>query len=396
MNGMQAESFVVPEATAFASLNKKINSDIDRKVQSHGQGDHQKDWHWNAKMSHSANTLYVPICHAIFDYQGTKYHFWIDGIGESEIRADKLPEDKDRKNLVNLGFIPAGVAIVGLIAASLIWGFHWGGLVVATILGGYAAIRRKSIIGYSQKIRESLLTQIHASSNTTRDAGGEVRDKVAQSIQRPEKPFFAKTHKDKIAIPVLSLVALLGVSTSSYFANPNHYMSHQSQAEVTTVPTQNSPSVMVGEKIAGITPAPHPTTTSSNSNILSDAVFIQATSDAQGKVLARGDINGDGYEDAIVQEMNCGASCGINLAVVLNDHNSKVTLFNPTKYANFEPAYSGSGAAKSELTNVSINDEIISLTGRGLECENDCDEKKWNTIRTVKYKFDGKSIVKIN
>lgn len=239
MKGVQAESFVVPEANAFSSLKEEINSNIDRKVQSHGQGDHQKDWHWNAKMSHSTNTLYVPICHAVFDYQGTEYHVWVDGIGESEIRADKLPEDKDRKKLVYLGFVPAGVAIVGLIATSVIWAFTWGGLIAAAFLGGYAAIRRKSIIGYSKEIRDSLLTQIHASSSAMKEMTSEERDKLAKAFQRPEKPLFAKTHKDKAVLPVLSMAALLGVGIPSYFASPGYLENSFRPSEMSAEPAQD-------------------------------------------------------------------------------------------------------------------------------------------------------------
>jgi len=244
MKGVQAESFVVPEASAFSSLKEEINSNIDRKVQSHGQGDHQKDWHWNAKMSHSASTLYVPICHAAFDYQGTEYHVWIDGIGESEIRADKLPEDKSRKKLVYLGFIPAGVAIAGLIATSVIWAFTWGGLVAATLLGGYAALRRKSILGYSKKIRDSLLTQLQASSSVTNDMSSEERDKLAKAFQRPEKPLFAKTHQDKAVLPALSMAALLGAGIPSYFASPGYLENSLRPSEMRAEPAQDLPKIV--------------------------------------------------------------------------------------------------------------------------------------------------------
>lgn len=197
MKGVEGENFSVSGSIAYSNLKSEINANIDQRVEKHGQGDRQKDWHWNAKMSHATNTLYVPICHAVFDYQGTEYHVWTDGIGESEIRADKLPEDKGRKKLIYLGFIPAGVAIIG------------GSVATALFLAGYAAIRRRAILGYSKKIRDSLLTQIHASASAVKEMTGEERDKIAKAFQRPEKPFFAKTHKDKIVLPVLSLLAMI-------------------------------------------------------------------------------------------------------------------------------------------------------------------------------------------
>lgn len=213
MKGVQAENFVMPEASAYSSLKEEISSNIDHNVQSHGQGDRQQDWHWNAKMSYSTNTLYVPICHAVFDYQGTEYHVWIDGIGESEIRADKLPKDKGRIKSIYLGFIPAGVsAIIGIL--------YPPSLVVAVFLVGYAATRSWQLIAYSKKIRDSLLTQIHASSSVMKETTGEERDKLARSFQRPEKPFFAKTHNDKIVLPLLSLLGFgpFGIGLSAIAA----------------------------------------------------------------------------------------------------------------------------------------------------------------------------------
>ncbi|MEQ1496983.1 MAG: hypothetical protein ABL912_14635, partial [Novosphingobium sp.] len=80
-SGLETEKFSVPEASAFASLKNEINSNINRRVKKRGQGDRQKDWHWNATTSHSTQTISVPICHAIFEYAGVEYHVWIDGIG---------------------------------------------------------------------------------------------------------------------------------------------------------------------------------------------------------------------------------------------------------------------------------------------------------------------------
>ncbi len=214
--GVETEMYSVPEASALASLKDEINSNVDDKVQSHGKGDHQKDWHWNATMSHETNTIYVPICHAVYDYEGTEYHVWIDGIGGDDIRADKLPEDKGRKKLVYFGFVPLGVGLAALIVNYFSGTFTFYGLVIAAILGGgYAAIRSWHLIEYSKKIRDSLLTQIHASSNTIKVTGDEERDKVARSFQRPEKPLFAKTHYDKFVLPALSVLVLISINSEN-------------------------------------------------------------------------------------------------------------------------------------------------------------------------------------
>lgn len=218
LQGVDTENFSVSESSSLASLKTESNAKIERSVKSHAQGDRQKDWHWSATMSHSSNTVYVPICHAVFDYKGAEYQVWIDGIGINEIRADALPEDKAKKQEVYKGFIPMTAGIIGLIATANIWEFTWAGFGFVTAVAGYAFMRRHSLIGYSKNIRESLLTQIKASSSTMDNLSDEDKSKYAKAFQHPEKPFFAKTHRDKILLPLLSSFALLGVSIPSYNA----------------------------------------------------------------------------------------------------------------------------------------------------------------------------------
>jgi len=114
----------------------------------------------------------------------------------------------------------------------------------------------------------------------------------------------------------------------------------------------------------------------------------------------QGDINSDGYEDAIVEEIHCGgASCSVGLQIVFNEKNSTARFFEPTPYQNFEPSYKGSSARKSELTSVTIKDGIISLTGKGLACgfqDIFCQDEEWHMIRTVNYKFDGKELIQLS
>ena len=131
---------------------------------------------------------------------------------------------------------------------------------------------------------------------------------------------------------------------------------------------------------------------------LSNKEFL-SVSNPQGKVIARGDINGDGYEDAIVEEMSCGASCSFNLNVIFNENNKYAKPLKPGSHANFEPAFLGSSAAKSEI--ISINNGIITIVGKGMACTNPnieepCTKEKWDVVKTVKYKFDGNEIVQIS
>ncbi len=141
---------------------------------------------------------------------------------------------------------------------------------------------------------------------------------------------------------------------------------------------------------------------------LTDAQFTSViVDDPQAKVLARGDVNMDGFEDAIVQEVHCGASCSISLQVVLNMQNKTAKLLKDKNYPDtFAPAFVGSSAAKSQVDNISIDAKgIISLTGNGLDClhftlkddeDDPCTQEKWSIRRTATYKFDGKNIVQLS
>lgn len=134
---------------------------------------------------------------------------------------------------------------------------------------------------------------------------------------------------------------------------------------------------------------------------LSDDAFKSVLEDPEAKILAKGDINGDGFEDAVLSEMYCGASCSTSLQAVLNENNKTAKLLkNKNNYDTFSPAYVGSSAAKSSVSEVKIENGIISLTGIGLQCtpagsEEACTEEKWSVVKTVTYKFDGTNIVQL-
>ncbi len=119
-------------------------------------------------------------------------------------------------------------------------------------------------------------------------------------------------------------------------------------------------------------------------------------------ILARGDVDGDGYEDVLVEYLNCGASCSVSLQVVLSEGGKRVVLFKGNNYPDtFSPAYESSSAAKSEVTSASIEKGIISITGRGLLCtppnsEDVCTEENWNIVKTATYKLDGSNLVQLS
>ena len=192
---------------------------------------------------------------------------------------------------------------------------------------------------------------------------------------------------------VIIIIAVLAIGGGSYVYNQN----------------KKSPSVARSKEVSNNTTASstQATTThqtaATSSPRLTDSQFIKVigTNSDKAEVVARGDINNDGYEDAVVQTVSCGASCAFKLSVVFNQGNGTAKLYVPANPDGaFEPIYNGSGASKSQLTNISIKDGIITLTGNGLDClkpntEAACIEKEWDTLKTFKFKFDGKNVVQV-
>ncbi|MFH1494736.1 MAG: DnaJ domain-containing protein [Pseudomonadota bacterium] len=207
--GIEVEPSSVSPADAFQALQPKINTTIDNSVKKHSQGDHQKDWRWNATMTHEMVTVVVPLCHATFAYGGKNYDFWVSGHNGKEIRATSLPVDQGRKNLIYAGFAPlaAGLAGVGLVTS--MGGFMWVTLTTSALAAAYGIMRRKSIIGYSKKHREALLDQLNVAS-ARNGLSAEERAQLAKAFKHPEKPVLAKSGNDKVVLPILAIASLLG------------------------------------------------------------------------------------------------------------------------------------------------------------------------------------------
>ncbi len=219
IKGFEVEGFSVPETKVFESLNDEINTNIDKRVKNHAQGDKQRDWHWNARMSHDTTTYAVPICHGAFQYGDKEYHVWVGGHDVETIRANELPVDKDKQKVANIGFIPGALGLITTIGSAYYWSFVASSLIATGIALGYGFMRRKSLIDYSKSIRNSLLIQMQA-SNQVSNLSDEAQDKVAKAFQRPERPFFAKTHIDKFVLPALASFAFFGAVVPNAVLNP--------------------------------------------------------------------------------------------------------------------------------------------------------------------------------
>ncbi len=145
------------------------------------------------------------------------------------------------------------------------------------------------------------------------------------------------------------------------------------------------------QKFTPPTPAVKTVLATTTPVVLADNMFVAATQDADATILAKGDLNNDTYEDAIMAVVFCGASCSLSLEVILNIENRST---KPLDNISFD-GYKSSSATKSDLSKVTIENGIVSLTGKGLDCIEDCTEEKWNVEKTIQYKLEGLKIVRL-
>lgn len=132
---------------------------------------------------------------------------------------------------------------------------------------------------------------------------------------------------------------------------------------------------------------------------LTDKMYKDAAGNSATRVLARGDVNSDGFDDAVVEEVSCGASCSLAIQLVINIKGQRAVLIKDSRYPDsFASAFNSSSALKTEIQTVSIKDGKIFITGKGIACgglkpEDVCSERKWNLVKTAIYQFDGTNIV---
>lgn len=230
--GYEVEGFSASEKKVFDSLDGEINEKVDKRVKNHAQGDKQRDWHWNARMSHSTTRYAVPICHGAFQYGDKEYHVWVSGHNVESIRADALPVDKDKQKAANVGFWPGAIGVIATIGSAYFWSFVWSSLIATVVAIGYGFARRKALIDYSKSIRNSLLIQMKA-SNQVSNLSEEEQEKVAKAFQRPERPLFAKIHKDKVVLPAIAAFAFIGAVVPNAVLNPEasnqRYLANQAE-----------------------------------------------------------------------------------------------------------------------------------------------------------------------
>lgn len=122
----------------------------------------------------------------------------------------------------------------------------------------------------------------------------------------------------------------------------------------------------------------------STGNFSSQHPLNKTTTYQTARVLARGDLNNDGLQDAVLETAYCDPNCSYNLDVVINSASGKATLVMPNN--NF---YAGNGL-RTTIKSASISNNMINFVGM-----NFLDNSEWNTEAAKKAKFDGGSLVLI-
>lgn len=268
LSGVDSEAFQFSETEIYKGrAESQANGQIERSVKKHAQGDRQKDWHWTAAVEKTGQSVFLPICHVVYEYEDKSYHVWMDGTNTTSMVADALPVDAHRKRTVLLGFLPAVAAVIAfgltamfseqsssneflklaafLIAAALIYGF----------------VRRHAIIDYSSKLRQSLLAQRQAALTSISGLTDEARQTLVDSTKKPAKPWIADTVRDKLILPIASLVVTLGMISTSILSGMNSMPTYQQKAQrITESPSYQPPSAAVPVLVPNPNPNPNPVT----------------------------------------------------------------------------------------------------------------------------------------
>jgi len=100
-------------------------------------------------------------------------------------------------------------------------------------------------------------------------------------------------------------------------------------------------------------------------------------------LITKGDLNGDGFQDAVVSGLGCGASCGSTFIVVINKNGNSTGAFfvDPGGFVM-------SGANQYGIKNISINNGILTINANIYNGAS-------TTVLPLNYKLVGENLVKI-
>ena len=234
VSGFLVEEFQYAESDVYRGRGKTlVDNVIGQSVRRHAQGDRQKDWHWTVELQRESRPALVPVCHAIYEFEGKQYNVWLSGFDASRIVADDLPVDNGRQRAVSASFVPFGGAVFGagvaIFAMNSLWSVPMVAIATARM---YGVLRRKAIVSYSHKIRQSLLARRKSSDGST--AG-------TNSTTVGHKPWLAHTANDKLLLPLIALgFAFIPICSALIWHNPS---TNQEMAETPAVQSDSATNI---------------------------------------------------------------------------------------------------------------------------------------------------------
>jgi LSD1 subclass zinc finger protein len=213
--GCDVEVFTRTRNDVGGSLDDKINAVVRRRVKSKAKKDHQRNWKWETTLKNVRNsTIFLPLAQSVFTYKGSEYSVWLDGVTGNRIDATPLPKDTKRYNDIHLGYIPFIVASLLFIFAVIfadksnylynVLGWPLGGLSCALAFG---FLRHRNILGFSKKTREVKLAQRTLQNTDTGALSEEEMQHLNQSATMPPPPLLADTSRDRLLLPLVSLLS---------------------------------------------------------------------------------------------------------------------------------------------------------------------------------------------
>lgn len=196
-----------------------------------------------------------------------------------------------------------------------------------------------------------------------------------------------------IAIILLGVIAFGGYKTfhTTKISEDNSskdFSTSTTFSATTTVSTTTSPTVAMN---AGITLTDDQVVVSIDKDFIKNTAGHYVYKNDEGdppfiSLIAHGDINNDGYDDAIVEQGQCGATCNISFFAVINQKNGTGKSAGLVTTDLIE----SSGSHTTDIQKITINNGIITMTGQGFKGSSD-----WNVVATKTFRVQGNTLVEV-
>jgi uncharacterized protein len=189
----------------------------------------------------------IPVCHVVYEFEGTAYNVWVDGTSTGNLVADASPEDASRRKTVRNGFLPAILAGVGACVTFASAHESVGALPEMPLLwiglGGallYGLLRRQAILSYSQRLRNAILAQRKLDTTNTAQTSEAEQLKLIDACKRPNRSWLSGAIRDAVALPLVSAIALAAVLVPRIHEAIREPATSQYAAQATPAPTPSA------------------------------------------------------------------------------------------------------------------------------------------------------------